>query len=483
MSRVVVIGGGVAGLTASVLSAWAGHTVTLLDANSTLGGKSSRIEVGGQTIDTGPSLFTFPTVWQELLRRLDRSNQDPSLVAEETAGLDLERLPEVGNYYFRGEVCSLPVPPGHPWHAAWERFAALHAPIGPDVTQLLTTAVMAREARPSLARLGRLYGRRLTTRSYLDSLTWLPDGLREVIAIHTLNAGVGPSRTPALYASMPAVMAQDGVWVPRGGVHELVRALERLARAAGVDVRTEEPVLALERGQVTTAQKVYRADAVVSGLDADRLEGLLPGRTPRPPRKLSCSAVAIYATLKRPFPADTPRHSVVLPEDPQALYASLEAQREPDQTMAFLNYYPASDSGPNTADTLAVLLTAPSNGQRYGLENEFVDRELRRVWNAAGLPGSFDTSVEESTILDPNYFSLAGSSGGALYGPVRPLIKSGPLHRPAHHSRKHPWLWRVGASVHPGGGLPAVMGGAMIAMDGMLRALGPGAGGDGALQR
>ncbi|MCH8572176.1 NAD(P)/FAD-dependent oxidoreductase [Nesterenkonia sp. AY15] len=477
MSRVVVVGGGVAGLTAAVLSAWAGHAVTLLEASPALGGKSRRIEVGGQTIDTGPSLFTFPAVWQELLRRLDDSSQDPSSAAEETARLNLERLPEVGRYYFRGQVCSLPVPPGHPWHPAWERFAALHGPIGPDVTRLLTTAVLARDARPSLALLGRLYGHRLTTRSYLDSLTWLPDGLREVIAIHTLNAGVGPSRTPALYASMPAVMAQDGVWVPQGGVHELVRALERLARAAGVDVRTDEAVLDLERGHVRTAQNVYRADAVVSGMDADRLEGLLRGRTPRPPRKLSCSAVAVYASLKRPLPADMSRHSVVLPEDPTALYASLEAQREPTQTMAFLNHYPATDSGPNTADTLAVLLTAPSNGQRYDLDSAFVDRELRRVWTTAGLPGSFDTCIEESTILDPNYFSLTGASGGALYGPIRPLLMSGPLHRPAHHSLRRPWLWRVGASVHPGGGLPAVMGGAMIAMDGMLRALPPGPGG------
>lgn len=479
MSRVVVVGGGVAGLTAAALSASAGHAVTLLEANSTLGGKSRRIEVAGQVMDTGPSLFTFPAVWQELLRRLDDSSHSPSTAAEDTASLNLERLVEVGRYYFRGEVCSLPVPPGHPWHSAWERFAALHGPIGPDVTRLLTTAPMARDAYPSLARMGKLYGNRLSTRSYLDSLTWLPYGLREVIAIHTLNAGVSPSRTPALYASMPAVMAQDGVWVPQGGVHELVRALERLARAAGVDVRTDEPVLELGRGHVRTTQKVYRADALVSGLDAGRLEGLLGGRAPRPPRKLSCSAVAVYAALKQPFPADTSRHSVVLAEDPAALYASLEAQREPAQTMAFLNYYPAADSGPNPADTLAVLLTAPSNGRRYGLDDPFVDRELRRVWDTAGLPGRFETSVEECTILDPHYFSLAGGFGGALYGAVRPLAMSGPLHRPARHSLRRPWLWRVGASVHPGGGLPAVMGGAMMTMDGLLRALPPGHGGRG----
>lgn len=110
MSRVVVVGGGVAGLTAAALSASAGHAVTLLEANSTLGGKSRRIEVAGQVMDTGPSLFTFPAVWQELLRRLDDSSHSPSTAAEDTASLNLERLVEVGRYYFRGEVCSCRYP-------------------------------------------------------------------------------------------------------------------------------------------------------------------------------------------------------------------------------------------------------------------------------------------------------------------------------------------------------------------------------------
>jgi hypothetical protein len=91
---------------------------------------------------------------------------------------------------------------------------AVHGGLGPEITRLLTTDWHERRLRPALWRLLRLYGTKPTTRSYLDSLQWLPDGLREVIAVHTLNAGVGPGRTPALYASMPAVMAVDGVWVP-----------------------------------------------------------------------------------------------------------------------------------------------------------------------------------------------------------------------------------------------------------------------------
>ncbi|MHC5559489.1 phytoene desaturase family protein [Kocuria sp. U4B] len=478
MSRVVVVGGGIGGLTAAALLGHAGHGVTLLEAADHLGGKSRRLEDAGQRMDTGPSLFTFPGVWEEFLRRLDglRAAGTPGPAprapsAEETAGLVLERLPGVGTYYYRGTRCELPVPPGHPWHAAWVRFEAEHGGLGPDVTRLLTAGPLERRSHSALAKLGRLYGRRLTTRSYLDSLTWMPDGLREVIAIHTLNAGVGPARTPALYASMPAVMARDGVWVPRGGVYELVEALQRLAVGAGVEIRTGEPVTAIARRRVVTDRGTYPADAVVSGLDAHRLDGLLAGRAPRRPRRLSCSAIAIYAVLRSELPAGTPRHGVVLPDRPAELYAGLEAGTEPAQTMAFANYYPAHGVYPNSAPTLALLLTAPANGRSYDLEDPFVARELERVAQVLGLPGPVTDRFRTARILDPAYFAAHGSEGGALYGAVRPSWRSGPLHAPSHTSLRRPWLWRVGASVHPGGGLPAVLGGAMISTDKLIKHL------------
>ncbi len=360
---------------------------------------------------------------------------------------------------------------GHPWHWAWERFAGIHGRLGPEVTRLLTADPVDRGTLPALARLLKVYGAKLTTRSYLDGLSWLPEGLREIIAIHTLNAGVAPDRTPALYASMPAIMASDGVFVPEGGVYEVVLSLEKLARRAGVEIRTGEPVREIGPGKVTTAEGEYTADAVVSDLDAARLERLLGLEKVRSEVTLSCSGVAVYAALGEELPAGVAAHSVVLPSDPGALYRSLEAGEEPRETMAFVNYYRGGEIYPNDGGTLAVLLTAPANGREYGLEDPFVVREIERVSAAAGLPGPATRYFGEYEILDPAYFGGWGGEGGALYGAVRPFWRSGPLHRPPYNDRRSPWLWRVGASVHPGGGIPAVLGGAMICTGRMLRSL------------
>jgi phytoene desaturase len=470
VSRVVVVGGGIGGLASAAMLGRAGHEVTLLEANPWLGGKSRRIELEGRRMDTGPSLLTFPRVWEEFLRCLDALGGD-SGEAEEVARLRLERLPEVGRYYYRGEVCSLPVEDGHPWRDAWQRFAGIHGGLGPEVTRLLTADPADRRTLPALGRLLKIYGTKLTTRSYLDSLPWLPEGLREILAIHTLNAGVAPTRTPALYASMPAIMASDGVFVPEGGVYELVVSLERLARGAGVEVRTDEPVRGIQDGTVATSEREYGADAIVGDLDAGRLEMLLDPEKKSVKEKLSCSGVAVYAALGEELPARVAAHSVVLPSEPGALYASLEAGKEPRETMAFVNYYRAGEVYPNDGPTLAILLTAPSNGREYGLEDEFVGREIERVSLAAGLRGPATEYFGEYEVLDPAYFGGWGSAGGALYGAVRPFWRSGPLHRPRYNDRRRPWLWRVGASVHPGGGIPAVLGGAMISTGRLIGSL------------
>lgn len=465
------MGGGIGGLAAAALLGRAGHEVTLLEANGYLGGKSRRIILDGQRVDTGPAIITFPGVWEEFLRRWNTLGDGSGTTVEEVAGFRLRRLSEMGTYYYKHMVSSLPVHEGHPWRGAWERFVSMHGGLGSDITRLLTSDWYDPRLRPALWRLLRLYGARPTTKSYLDSLDWLPEGLRQIIAIHTLNAGVGPARTPALFASMPAVMATDGVWAPEGGVYELVRALARLAQSSGVELRTEEPVYRVEPGQVTSAHARYTADVVVSGLDPDRLEGILVPRKKVAPKKLTCSGVMIYATLKEELPEKIANHGVVLPSEPTALYRSLEAQEEPEETMAFVDYYRAGELYPNESAVLALGLTAPANGREYDLEDAFVAREMERVGRTMDFPRPIVKYFGEYEILHPLYFGGWGSAGGALYGASRPFWMSGPLHRPSYSNRRRPWLWRVGASVHPGGGIPAVLGGVMISTTRLLRFL------------
>ena len=468
LKRIIVVGAGISGLATAALLAKGGNQVTVIEGSNWIGGKSKRITVAGQRMDTGPALVTFPGVWQEFLRRYDELGiTEPK--AAEIAPISFEPLDEVGEYFYRGDKCLLPVEPGNKWHEPWARFEAIHGKLDKEITTLLTSTSMSPKAVPAVGKLVANYGIRLTTKSYLDGLKWLPEGLKEVISIHTLNAGVAPESTLALFATMPAVMATQKVLVPVGGVNEIPLALERLARHAGAEIILEEPVVAITKGSVITAKTEYQAEVIVSSLDAKVTDRLLGKTTSEQNRKMSCSGVAIYAVLKEELPEGTKTHSVIMPDDPAALHKSLAAKKLPEQSMVFVNYYKAGHIYPNSKSTVAVLLTAPADGQSYGIDSDFAKAELERVTKVMGLPKHIKEYFSDYEVLDPKYFSGWGATGGALYGEARKIWKSGPLHTPRHTSLLRPWLWRVGASTHPGGGIPAVLGGSLIATEKLLR--------------
>ena len=468
LKRIIVVGAGISGLATAALLAKAGNHVTVIEGSNWIGGKSKRITVAGQRMDTGPALVTFPGVWKEFIKRYDELGiSEPK--AAEVAPISFVPLDEVGKYFYKGDSCLLPVEEGNKWHEAWAKFETIHGKLDKEITTLLTHNSMSPKSVPAVSKLVSNYGIRLTTKKYLDGLKWLPEGLKEIISIHTLNAGVAPESTLALFATMPAVMATQKVLVPIGGVNEIPLTLEKLARHAGAEIILDQPVVAIKKNKVITAAAEHQADIVISSLDAKVTDRLLGRTTNEQNRKMSCSGVAIYAVLKEDLPEGTKTHSVIMPDDPAALHRSLEQKQLPEQSMVFVNYYRAGHIYPNSKSTVAVLLTAPADGNRYGIDSDFARAELERVSKVMGLPKNIKDYFSEFEVLDPKYFSGWGATGGALYGEARKIWQSGPLHTPKHSSLFRPWLWRVGASTHPGGGIPAVLGGSLIATEKLLR--------------
>jgi squalene-associated FAD-dependent desaturase len=244
--RVVVVGGGLAGITAALDCAAAGASVTLLEVRRRLGGAVYSFERDGLTMDNGQHVFLRCCVaYRELLRRLGSEQ----LVSVQPS-LEIPVLkPEAEPFLLKRG--SLPAP--------------LHLTEALAHYPHLTLRGRASAARAALSLMAATRSRRGREELDLDGMTfgeWLarrgqgPDeiaALWDLIALPTLNL-------PAAQASLAlsAFVFANGLFAGADagdiGFHDatLARTIDAPARrtlaAAGVDVRLGWRAERIERG-------------------------------------------------------------------------------------------------------------------------------------------------------------------------------------------------------------------------------------------
>lgn len=400
-----------------------------------MGGKLLRMQHAGLSFDTGPSLFTFPGVWRRLLARLGES--DPLNLQPLTGGLGVHHTPY-------GSL-PLPVPEGEALSLHWRRYVQEVSPLLPHVTTLLTTPPRLGSAAflAASSALARVTAPHLSAGSWLRSRRF-PPALHHALAVHSLNAGLGPRQASVLYALLPALMAAE-VSRPALGMGALTAALLAFCAARGVTLEPHAPV--------TDLRSLAHHDLLVSAIDPSRLARLLGKPVPDGP--LTVSGVAIYARLPSGLVGALPATSVVTPSSYPQFAAAMSARALPPDTLALVH----ADADFIQGGRLALLLTAPPTGHAYAADHPWVRAQVKRVEQALGVPGLLGADTGALT-LTPEYFAGGGAVGGALYGRAWPSWRGGPLHPQPYRLSKR--LWQVGTGVHPGGGLPAVMGGALI---------------------
>jgi phytoene desaturase len=84
----------------------------------------------------------------------------------------------------------------------------------------------------------------------------------------------------------------------------------------------------------------------------------------------------------------------------------------------------------------------------------FRERVLARLVRA-GFPDLSGRILAETTLTPESFSHRYHLSHGSAFGLAATLLQSGPF-RPSIRSRRYADLYHVGASVHPGGGVPIV---------------------------
>ncbi|MGW6491873.1 phytoene desaturase [Streptomyces sp. NPDC055056] len=470
--HVVVVGAGLAGLSATLHLLGAGRRVTVVERDLLPGGRAGRLDRGGFRVDTGPTVMTMPDIADEAFAAVGDSL---------AARVDLIALHPAYRARF-ADGSSLDVhTDADAMEAEIERFAGSHEAAGYRRLRDWLTRLYRAQMRhfidanfdsplslltPDLARLAALGGfGRLDARigHHLKD-----ERLRRVFSFQALYAGIPPARALAAYAVIAYMDTVAGVYFPRGGMHAVPQAMADAAAHAGADLRFGQNVTRLERNgsrvtAVVTDEERIPCDAVVLTPDLPVSYRLL-GRAPRRPVGIrhSPSAVVLHAGTDRTWPGlahhtlsfgtawsrtfDELTRTGQLMSDPSLLITRPTAT---DPTLAppghHLHYIlapcPNTDIGPD----------ASAWGELAPRYRDSILKELEQ----RGLDG-ISSSITEECLVTPADWQAQGHAAGTPFSAAHTFAQTGPF-RPRNLVRGTDNAVLAGCGTTPGVGVPTVL--------------------------
>ncbi|WP_417746229.1 phytoene desaturase family protein [Rosistilla oblonga] len=490
--RVVVVGGGLAGLAAACTAAARGHRVILLDKNEWVGGKAAVLESGGFRFDMGPTILTLPSVLKRIFSEAGRDLRDymelvpldPQWRCFFDGGgvLDLvsdlqqmqQRLdeftggPESGEGYARFMKVSKQLHEVSEKFFFWRSIGSIRDTM--DASGAFSPSVL--KDVMSL-RMGKSVSK--VVRQHVPD-----DRAAQMIDHFTQYVGSSPEASPAVLCGIAHMQTDEGIWYPIGGTRAVVEGLSRLAIELGVDIRVGVDVARINvesrraTGVQTTTGEVIPADAVVSNCDSVRTYRELLKDCPHARLKLrdpepACSGVVLYLGLDRRY-EQLLHHNFVFSRDPEEEfdYIYRRGQLAPEPTCYVCA--PAVTEpqvAPEGGEALYVLVHTPylRPGQDWSVMlPDYRRRIIEKLQETAELD-DLESHIKFEQVLTPqDIHNRYRVLNGAIYGLASHGKFTGAF-KPANRRKDIRGLYLAGGAAHPGPGMPMVMMSGWIAAD------------------
>jgi phytoene desaturase len=469
--NVVIVGAGLAGLSAALRLAGAGRSVTVIERESVPGGRSGLLQKEGYNFDTGPTVLTMPSLIEAAFNSVGEEMKD---------WLDLIPLrPLYRAFYHDGSQLDV-------YPDTKEMEAEIAKVIGPEeaigyrnyvdfVTKLYKYEINDFIDRnidspfglltPNLARLVAIGGFRKLSPKVSQFLK--DPRTQKVYSFQAMYAGVSPQQALAIYAVIAYMDSVNGVFFPRGGMHAVPRALAAAAEKHGVKFKYSTTAATIEKSNgratavITTDGERIPCDALILNPDLPVAWKELIGKEPWSIKRLnySPSCVTMLVGSKKSYD-HIAHHNIHFGASWDGVFDELINKKILMTDPSILVTVPSLDDKsltPPGKESYYVLFPTPNldadidwkvTGPKY--RDQMVKTLEQRGYT------DFGDSIEVEHLTTPLDWESQGMERGAPFASAHTFFQTGPF-RPRNLAAGFENIVFAGSGTQPGVGVPMVL--------------------------
>ena len=467
--NVVIVGAGLAGLSAAMRLAGAGRKVTILEKASIPGGRAGRISDQGFEFDNGPTVLTMPDLIADAFDCIGEDMNDWLTLSPVS--------PLYRSFYTDGSALDV-------YSDTDEMAQEIATVIGPDeaagyrkyvdfVTDLYKYEMRNFIDRNIDSPLD-LVSRDLIKLISLGGFRKLAPKVRQylkdprterIFSFQSMYAGLAPQDALAIYAVIAYMDSVAGVFFPKGGMNAIPQAMAAAAQKHGVEIKYDTTVESVVHsggrasGVTTSTGEFYAADVVVLNPDLPIAYRDLIGEVPWSVRRLkyspSCALMLVgsHATYDH-----IAHHNIHFGSDWDGVFTDLidKQQLMSDPSLLVTNPTHGDASlAPAGKEIYYVLFPTPHNGagidwttERASYREHMLDTLEQRGYHG------FREGIEVEHFIDPQDWQDMGLANGAPFASAHSFLQTGPF-RPGN-------MWGenvvfTGSGTQPGAGVPMVL--------------------------
>lgn len=469
--KVLIVGAGLAALSAAIRLLGAGRDVTILERESFPGGRNGLLTKSGYAFDTGPTVLTMPSLIEDVMASVGEN------LADWLTLMPLQPLYRA--FYSDGSTMDV--------HSNTEEMEAEIARVigGNEAAGYrkyvdFVTKLYKYEMNdfidknidtpfdlltPNLARLIAIGGfRRLAPKV----AQFLKDPrTQRIYSFQAMYAGVSPQQALAIYAVIAYMDAVNGVFFPKGGMHAVPRALAAIATKHGAKIHYKSKVTRLEkRGKrvvaaITEDGNRYECDVAILNPDLPVAYTELLERPLRRIKKLeyspSCAVLLVGSKKKYSHIA---HHNIHFGDSWDGVFEELIEKKKLMSDPSLLVTVPSKDDSslaPKDRESYYVLFPTPNLSANIDWKTESLRYrdEMVRVLETRGYEG-FGDAIEVEHLTTPLEWEEMGLEMGAPFASAHTFTQTGPF-RPNNLARGFENVVFTGSGTQPGVGVPMVI--------------------------